>query len=79
MPKHNVIYVDTIVCLSDGLQGLSRCIDGHPVGFKTFFLYLLSFSVFSPRGTGRRTTSFICRCNIMVWRMCSLENLEVKF
>ena len=30
MPKHNVIYVDTIVCLSDGLQGLSRCIDGHP-------------------------------------------------
>ena len=30
MPRHNVIYVDTIVCLSDGLQGLSRCIVGHP-------------------------------------------------
>ena len=26
---YNVIYVDTIVCLSHGLQGLSRCIVGH--------------------------------------------------
>ena len=30
MPRHNVIYVDTIVCLSEGHQGLSRCIVGHP-------------------------------------------------
>ena len=27
MPRHNVIYVDT--SLSDGFQGLSRCIVGH--------------------------------------------------
>ena len=30
MPRHNVIYVDTIVCLSEDHQGLSRCIVGHP-------------------------------------------------
>ena len=30
MPRHNVIYDDTIVCLSDGLQRLSRCIVRHP-------------------------------------------------
>ena len=30
MPRHNIIYVDTIVCLSDSLQGLSRCLVGHP-------------------------------------------------
>ena len=29
MSMYNVIYVDTIVCLSHGLQGLSRCIVGH--------------------------------------------------
>ena len=29
MSRYNVIYVDTIVCLSDGLQGLSRCTVGH--------------------------------------------------
>ena len=32
MPRHNVIYVDTTVCLSEGHQGLSRCIVGHPTG-----------------------------------------------
>ena len=29
MSMYNVIYVDTIVCLSHGLQWLSRCIVGH--------------------------------------------------
>ena len=29
MPRHIVIYVNTVVCLSDGLQWLSHCIVGH--------------------------------------------------
>ena len=41
-------------------RALAHRSDEGLVGYKTFFEYLLSFPVSSPRGTGISITSFIC-------------------
>ena len=53
---------------------------GRNVGYKKFFVYLISFfSVLSPRGTGREDYIIYMLLYIMVWTMCSLKIFRSEF